>query len=265
MQKGKGKSLDIIFWRIPPINTEEIPTQVEQNETNINKKYVALKFDQEEIRKLWETDPYYPKLIEKIKQRNEGSKEDSSLDPHSAIYKKIKDHRKEFGVLIVPNTFQKYILCESHNSPGHNGTTRVYQFLKRQYYWKGLKESVQKIVTLSAMSNNKSADTYLCTTSSRNTPDKSGCTVVKAYLKELYCWFRESQMILSDNGSEFKNSLFLEVVTQLGINTHFDPIQTLSKWMHRSFTQIFWKLHKKMQYEGRSWVGWSSKHSMCDL
>ena len=35
------------------------------------------------------------------------------------------------------------MLDESHNSLCYNGTTRLYQFLKRQYYWKGLKESVQ--------------------------------------------------------------------------------------------------------------------------
>ena len=35
---------------------------------------------------------------------------------------------------------------ESHNSLGYNGTTRLYQYLKRQYHWKGLQESVQKFV-----------------------------------------------------------------------------------------------------------------------
>ena len=58
---------------------------------------------------------------------------------------KIKDHGREFKVLIVPKTIQKYLLYESHNGLDHNGTTRLYQFLKRQYYWKGLKESAQNL------------------------------------------------------------------------------------------------------------------------
>ena len=38
------------------------------------------------------------------------------------------------------------MLYESHNTLGHNGTTSLYQFVKRQYYWKDFKESVQKFV-----------------------------------------------------------------------------------------------------------------------
>ena len=47
--------------------------------------------------------------------------------------------------------------------------------------------------------------------------DKSANTVVSAYLKESCCRFGGSQNISFDNGSEFKNSLFLEVASQLGI------------------------------------------------
>ena len=46
----------------------------------------------------------------------------------------------------MPKTLKKYRPCESHNSIGHNGTTQLYQCLKRQYYQNGLKESVQKFV-----------------------------------------------------------------------------------------------------------------------
>ena len=46
----------------------------------------------------------------------------------------------------MPKTIQKCALYESQNSLGHCGTTRLYQFLKKQYYWKGLWESVQKFV-----------------------------------------------------------------------------------------------------------------------
>ena len=41
-----------------------------------------------------------------------------------------KDHDKEFTTLIVPKSLQKYVLYESHTGLGHNGTTRLYQFLK---------------------------------------------------------------------------------------------------------------------------------------
>ena len=46
---------------------------------------VALKFDQEEIRKLQEKDHHYATLIEIMKLRNEISKGDYSLDPHGVL------------------------------------------------------------------------------------------------------------------------------------------------------------------------------------
>ena len=50
----------------------ETPTQVEQNYTMIHEiQYLPFKCDQEEIVKLQETDPYYAKLIQNMKLRNE--------------------------------------------------------------------------------------------------------------------------------------------------------------------------------------------------
>ena len=43
--------------------------------------------------------------------------------------------------------------------------------------------------------------------------DKSADTVVNAYFKEIYCRFRGSLNILSDNGREFKYSLFSDVAS----------------------------------------------------
>ena len=45
--------------------------------------------------------------------------------------------------------------------------------------------------------------------------DKSAETVMSTYLKDIYCRLGGSRKILSDNGSEFKNLLYSEVMTQL--------------------------------------------------
>ena len=132
------------------IHIEETSAQVEQHDTMIYEvQHVPLKFDQIEIRKLQEKDPYYAKLIKDMKLKNKRRKGDYSLDSHRILYKKIKDHGKEFIVLIIPETIQIYMHYEIlfyHIILGYNGTTRLHQFLKRQYYWKGLKTSVQKYV-----------------------------------------------------------------------------------------------------------------------
>ena len=60
-----------------------------------------------------------------MKLKNERSKGDCNLDPHGGLYRKTKDQGKEFRALIVPMTIQKYVFYDSHNSLGHNSTTRL--------------------------------------------------------------------------------------------------------------------------------------------
>ena len=50
-----------------------------------------------------------------------------------------------FHAIMVPNTLQPYILYESHNALGCNGSTR-YHFIRRNYYWKKLHEHCTKYV-----------------------------------------------------------------------------------------------------------------------
>ena len=118
-QKGKEKSLDMTFLKKFPINTDTLPVQEGRRIKGMSEclknypythgrnsisgrtnyavipeiQYIPLKFGQEEVQKLKEKNPHYAKLIENIKLKNEGSKGDYSLDPHGALYKKIKDHR----------------------------------------------------------------------------------------------------------------------------------------------------------------------------
>ena len=44
------------------------------------------------------------------------------------------------------HTLQPYILYESHNAPGQYVSTRLYNFIRRQYYWKKLHQQCNKYV-----------------------------------------------------------------------------------------------------------------------
>ena len=46
---------------------------------------------------------------------------------------------------------------------------------------------------------------------------KAASKVVQAHIAEVYVKFRGSMKILSDNGTEIKNQLFMDVATQLGV------------------------------------------------
>ena len=49
---------------------------------------------------------------------------------------------------VVPKALTAQILRMAHDELGHNGTHRTYTLLKRLYYWKGLKLSVEKHIKM---------------------------------------------------------------------------------------------------------------------
>ena len=52
-------------------------------------------------------------------------------------------------------------------------------------------------------------------------PNKEAETVVQAYLKHIYAHFGGSKVLITDNGTEFKNSLFKEVCDELQLTQHY--------------------------------------------
>ena len=49
---------------------------------------------------------------------------------------------------MIPRAITTQILQMAHDELGHNGTHRTYILLKRLYYWKGLKPSVEKHIKM---------------------------------------------------------------------------------------------------------------------
>ena len=47
---------------------------------------------------------------------------------------------------MVPNTLQLYILYESHNALGYNGSTRLYNLIRRHYCWREWHQHSNKYV-----------------------------------------------------------------------------------------------------------------------
>ena len=46
--------------------------------------------------------------------------------------------------IVIPRSLIPQVLHMAHDKLGHNGTHRTYVLIKRLYYWKGLKPSVEK-------------------------------------------------------------------------------------------------------------------------
>ena len=80
-------------------------------------------------------------------------------------------------------------------------------------------------------------------------PNKEAETVVQAYLKNIYVLFGVSRVLISDNGTKFKNSLFAKVCEMLNVTQHFItvylPSSNLVERHHNSLKKCIAKFCRK--------------------
>ena len=60
----------------------------------------------------------------------------------------VTDGDNTYEATVVPRAITTQILRMARYNLGHNGTHRTYTLLKRLYYWKGLKPSVEKHIKM---------------------------------------------------------------------------------------------------------------------
>ena len=56
----------------------------------------------------------------------------------------VQEGNNTYETTVIPRALTGQIFRMAHDELGHNGTHRTYTILKRLYYWKGLKLSVEK-------------------------------------------------------------------------------------------------------------------------
>ena len=166
----------------------------------------------------------------------------------------MTDNKQRFDAIVVPVHYTLALLRLAHAELGHNGSTRTYMLLRRLYYWKGMKPYVYKYVKQRnrqvvkyvqgqfkvptapmefismdligefhppSSKGHRYALTVICMLTGYTfcipLKTKTAAEVVKAYVDNVYAKFGGSLKILSDNGTEFKNQLFTDVATELGV------------------------------------------------
>ena len=60
----------------------------------------------------------------------------------------IMEGNNTYETTVVPRALTEQILRKANDQLGHNGTHRTYPILKRLYYWKWLKPSVEKHIKM---------------------------------------------------------------------------------------------------------------------
>ena len=172
----------------------------------------------------------------------------------------------EDGILynptVLPELLRDVVLILAHDKQGHNGALRVYNSIKRLYYWKGMKKQIQthcsKCMTCAKFNSkvqeferkhfssppqpmdligefipasskgNRYALTAVCILTGFTfcipIPSKTATDVPNAYLNHIYCAFGPSKKILTDNGTEFKNKLWTEVYMLIDTEHRVTPV-----------------------------------------
>ena len=94
---------------------------------------------------------------------------DIFTDVKGLLYKHIMDSGKQFLALVIPKSWKYMFLVEAHNKLGHQGNSYMYCLIKRQYYGKEWKKTLESILQLCTLLKRKGQDSILPFTDDGNT------------------------------------------------------------------------------------------------
>ena len=115
---------------------------------NAHKPNLQIDLKSEELFRLQKDDPALRGIMTDLLD-HQGTKfgKDYGLDPRTQImYKKSVINERNVKRVAVPRVLVPIVLHQGHDLLGHNGTPRTYQFLRQQFWWKGLRVDVDKYV-----------------------------------------------------------------------------------------------------------------------
>lgn len=94
----------------------------------------------------WQTqDAFCQRIMAQLDQKQMEPRQPYDIK-ENILYRYIKENEESFEAVVVPLTLLPYILKLIHNDAGHNGSTRTYLLARRLYYWKGMKQDIQKYI-----------------------------------------------------------------------------------------------------------------------
>ena len=68
------------------------------------------------------------------------------IDATGILHEKVINFNSTFSAIVLPQIMIKYLLHVSHDSLGHDGAMKLYHFLKRLYYFQGMRRKIHQYV-----------------------------------------------------------------------------------------------------------------------
>ena len=140
------------FNQLPALEVTNVETTKKksletQDEDASDKDPWKLPISDDILSKLQQEDEFCKNILSQIEKGNliEGQ---LYLIRNNILKRYIIDGDDTYETIVIPRTLTPQILRMAHDELGPNGTHRTYILLKRLYYWKGLKPSVEKHIKM---------------------------------------------------------------------------------------------------------------------
>ena len=135
------------FDPLPTLEVHDIQTSSAgstQND-NANDNLCNLPIDDKVLIDLQQKDEFCKNILKQIEKGNLVEGQLYKIDDN-VLKRFIVDGNDTYETTVIPRSLIPQVLQMAHDELGHNGTHRAYILIKRLYYWKGLKPSVEKHV-----------------------------------------------------------------------------------------------------------------------
>ena len=146
----KGYEFGYYIFDIPPnIKVHDIEmimystTDVETKDTTGN-NFKGFAIDTNTLQELQHSDSFCKNISSQIEKGNMQEEGQLYIVRDNILKRYMTEGNNIYETTVIPRALIEQILKMAHGDLGHNDTHRTYIILKRLYYWKGLKPSVEK-------------------------------------------------------------------------------------------------------------------------
>ena len=102
-----------------------------------------LEFMPDKVIKLQRNDTFCKNIIQHI---HCGKNDNYIIDTMGILHEKVINFNSTFPAVVIQQILIKYLLHSSHDSLGHVGATKLYHFIKRLYWFQGMRKKIHQYV-----------------------------------------------------------------------------------------------------------------------
>ena len=93
-----------------------------------------------QLQQLQKNDTYCRDVAKKLHEDTELQK--IFIKEEGVLYRLWIEDGRMFKCILVPQVLQDFMIILAHSYSSHNGSRRIYNCLKRQYYWPGIRKQI---------------------------------------------------------------------------------------------------------------------------